>query len=206
MWETAELPNQSEQAPRKITDHPDVGRISLECDVLTVADDDLSMTMTPPNPPPGREEARPRDRLGHPNPRRAALTRITARLFDLRSAGGGSRQRSDAVPAERPGHGARDHVGGQAADRWGMCATRWSPSSRARRRAVVSCTSGPRRLHDMLHFRSRGRVDDGEFLLRRPPELISTMSDSVMSTILSGNRPSSWARAGAAEPARARRT
>jgi len=45
LWETAELPDPRDQSRRKIIDHPDVGRITLDCDVLTVAGDDLRITV-----------------------------------------------------------------------------------------------------------------------------------------------------------------
>lgn len=45
LWESAELPDAREQSRRKTIDHPDVGRITLDCDVLTVAGDDLHITV-----------------------------------------------------------------------------------------------------------------------------------------------------------------
>jgi transcriptional regulator with XRE-family HTH domain len=45
LWETAELPDPREQSRHKIIDHPDVGRITLDCDVLIVAGDDLRITV-----------------------------------------------------------------------------------------------------------------------------------------------------------------
>jgi transcriptional regulator with XRE-family HTH domain len=45
LWENAELPDPREQSRHKIIDHPDVGRINLDCDVLTVAGDDLHITV-----------------------------------------------------------------------------------------------------------------------------------------------------------------
>jgi len=45
LWETAELPDPRNQSRRKIIDHPDVGVITLDCDVLTVAGDDLHITV-----------------------------------------------------------------------------------------------------------------------------------------------------------------
>ena len=45
LWETAELPDSRGQSRRKVIDHPDVGRITLDCDVLTVAGDDLRITV-----------------------------------------------------------------------------------------------------------------------------------------------------------------
>ena len=44
LWETAEL-DAGEQSHRKIIEHPDVGPIALDCDVLTVARDDLHITV-----------------------------------------------------------------------------------------------------------------------------------------------------------------
>ena len=44
LWDTAEL-DAGEQSHRKTIDHPDVGRITLDCDVLTVARDDLHITV-----------------------------------------------------------------------------------------------------------------------------------------------------------------
>ena len=45
LWETAELPDSRGQSRRKVIDHPDVGLITLDCDVLTVAGDDLRVTV-----------------------------------------------------------------------------------------------------------------------------------------------------------------
>lgn len=45
LWATAEVPDAREQGRRKIIDHPDVGRITLDCDVLIVAADDLRITV-----------------------------------------------------------------------------------------------------------------------------------------------------------------
>jgi hypothetical protein len=45
LWETAELPDPREQSRHKIIDHPDVGRITLDCDVLIVAGDDVRITV-----------------------------------------------------------------------------------------------------------------------------------------------------------------
>ncbi len=45
LWETAELPDKPEQSRRKIIEHPDVGHITLDCDVLTVAGDDLRISV-----------------------------------------------------------------------------------------------------------------------------------------------------------------
>jgi transcriptional regulator with XRE-family HTH domain len=55
LWETAELPDPREQSRRKIIDHPDVGRITLDCDVLTVTGDDLHITVYTAEP--GSEDA-----------------------------------------------------------------------------------------------------------------------------------------------------
>ena len=55
LWETAELPDAREQSRRKIVDHPDVGRITLDCDVLIVANDDLRITVYTAEP--GSEDA-----------------------------------------------------------------------------------------------------------------------------------------------------
>ena len=55
LWETAELPDPSEQSRHKIIDHPDVGRITLDCDVLIVAGDDLRITVYTAEP--GSEDA-----------------------------------------------------------------------------------------------------------------------------------------------------
>ena len=45
LWQTAELPESREQSRHKIIDHPEVGRITLDCDVLIVAGDDLRITV-----------------------------------------------------------------------------------------------------------------------------------------------------------------
>lgn len=45
LWETAELPDSREHSRRKVIDHPDIGPITLDCDVLTVAGDDLRVTV-----------------------------------------------------------------------------------------------------------------------------------------------------------------
>jgi transcriptional regulator with XRE-family HTH domain len=55
LWETAELPDPREQSRHKIIDHPDVGRIMLDCDVLTVTGDDLHITVYTAEP--GSEDA-----------------------------------------------------------------------------------------------------------------------------------------------------
>lgn len=41
LWQTAETPEYQDRSRRKIIDHPEVGRISVDCDVLIVAGDDL---------------------------------------------------------------------------------------------------------------------------------------------------------------------
>ena len=55
LWETAELPDPREQSRHKIIDHPDVGPITLDCDVLIVAGDDLRITVYTAEP--GSEDA-----------------------------------------------------------------------------------------------------------------------------------------------------
>ncbi len=45
LWETAELPDSRGRSRRKVIDHPDVGPINLDCDVLTVAGDDRRVTV-----------------------------------------------------------------------------------------------------------------------------------------------------------------
>ncbi len=55
LWDTAELPNPRESSRHKIIDHPDVGRIGLDCDVLFVAGDDISITVYTAEP--GTEDA-----------------------------------------------------------------------------------------------------------------------------------------------------
>lgn len=45
LWASAEMPDPREQSRRKIIDHPDVGRITLDCDVLLVPGDDLRITV-----------------------------------------------------------------------------------------------------------------------------------------------------------------
>jgi len=69
LWEKAELPDPRQQSRHKIIDHPDVGRIALDCDVLIVAGDDLRITVYTAEPGSGRREARPRDRPRHSGPR-----------------------------------------------------------------------------------------------------------------------------------------
>lgn len=41
LWSTAEVPPHQDRSRRKIVEHPDVGRIVVDCDVLVVAGDDL---------------------------------------------------------------------------------------------------------------------------------------------------------------------
>lgn len=41
LWQTAEIPQYQDRSRHKIIDHPAVGRISVDCDVLIVAGDDL---------------------------------------------------------------------------------------------------------------------------------------------------------------------
>ncbi len=55
LWETAELPDTREQSRHKIIDHPDVGLVTLDCDVLIVATDDLRITVYTAEP--GSEDA-----------------------------------------------------------------------------------------------------------------------------------------------------
>ena len=55
LWETAELPDARERSRHKVIDHPDVGRISLDCDVLAVAGDDVYITVYTAEP--GSEDA-----------------------------------------------------------------------------------------------------------------------------------------------------
>jgi transcriptional regulator with XRE-family HTH domain len=55
LWETAELPDSREQSRHKIIDHPGVGRITLDCDVLIVAADDVRITVYTAEP--GSEDA-----------------------------------------------------------------------------------------------------------------------------------------------------
>jgi transcriptional regulator with XRE-family HTH domain len=45
LWQTAELPDSRERSRRKVIEHPDVGRITLDCDVLIVAGDDVRITV-----------------------------------------------------------------------------------------------------------------------------------------------------------------
>jgi transcriptional regulator with XRE-family HTH domain len=55
LWETAELPDPRDQSRHKIIDHPDVGRITVDCDVLLVAGDDVRITVYTAEP--GTEDA-----------------------------------------------------------------------------------------------------------------------------------------------------
>ncbi|WP_394940341.1 helix-turn-helix transcriptional regulator [Psychromicrobium sp. YIM B11713] len=43
LWESGEVPNRENTSKHKIIEHPAVGRITLDCDVLFVATDDLRM-------------------------------------------------------------------------------------------------------------------------------------------------------------------
>ncbi|MFF5076141.1 helix-turn-helix transcriptional regulator [Actinoplanes sp. NPDC000266] len=45
LWTSAEPVEITEFSRRKIVDHPDVGRLTLDCDTLTVAGDDLRITV-----------------------------------------------------------------------------------------------------------------------------------------------------------------
>ena len=45
LWETAELPNAGDQTRQKVIDHPAVGCITLDCDILTVAGTDQHITV-----------------------------------------------------------------------------------------------------------------------------------------------------------------
>jgi transcriptional regulator with XRE-family HTH domain len=55
LWETAELPDPREQSRHKTIDHPEVGLITLDCDGLVVAGDDLRITVYTAEP--GTEDA-----------------------------------------------------------------------------------------------------------------------------------------------------
>jgi transcriptional regulator with XRE-family HTH domain len=55
LWDTAELPDPRQQSRHKIIDHPDVGPITLDCDVLIVAGDDVRITVYTAEP--GSEDA-----------------------------------------------------------------------------------------------------------------------------------------------------
>ena len=54
MWD-AEAPPLSDQSKHKVVDHPAVGRITLDCDTLVVALDDLRITVYTAEP--GTEDA-----------------------------------------------------------------------------------------------------------------------------------------------------
>jgi transcriptional regulator with XRE-family HTH domain len=45
LWESAEMPSRHDQSRHKIIDHPGVGHITLDCDTLIVAGDDLRITV-----------------------------------------------------------------------------------------------------------------------------------------------------------------
>ena len=45
LWQSAEFGDAAERSRHKIIDHPDVGRIVLDCDTLIVAGDDLRITV-----------------------------------------------------------------------------------------------------------------------------------------------------------------
>jgi transcriptional regulator with XRE-family HTH domain len=45
LWESAEAGSPQEQGRHKLVDHPDVGRLELDCDTLIVAQDDLRITV-----------------------------------------------------------------------------------------------------------------------------------------------------------------
>lgn len=55
LWESSEAGFPQEQARHKIIDHPDVGRIALDCDTLIVAGDDLRIMVYTAEP--GTEDA-----------------------------------------------------------------------------------------------------------------------------------------------------
>ncbi|NGX10407.1 helix-turn-helix domain-containing protein [Mycobacteroides franklinii] len=55
LWESGDLTIQHEPGRRKTIDHPDVGHITLDCDVLIVASDDLRIMMYTAEP--GTEDA-----------------------------------------------------------------------------------------------------------------------------------------------------
>jgi len=55
LWPIAELPDAREQSRHKTIDHPDVGLITLDCDVLLVANDDLRITVY--SAQPGSQDA-----------------------------------------------------------------------------------------------------------------------------------------------------
>jgi hypothetical protein len=45
LWESGEVGSPQDQSRHKIIDHPDVGLITLDCDALIVAGDDLRITV-----------------------------------------------------------------------------------------------------------------------------------------------------------------
>ncbi|GAB3055351.1 helix-turn-helix transcriptional regulator [Intrasporangium mesophilum] len=55
LWESAAPPAPAEMSRRKVVDHPAVGRITLDCDTLIVAMDDLRVTVYTAEP--GTEDA-----------------------------------------------------------------------------------------------------------------------------------------------------
>jgi transcriptional regulator with XRE-family HTH domain len=55
LWESGEVGSQQDQSRHKIIDHPDVGLIALDCDVLIVAGDDLRIMVYTAEP--GTEDA-----------------------------------------------------------------------------------------------------------------------------------------------------
>jgi transcriptional regulator with XRE-family HTH domain len=55
LWESSELGSLEDQARHKIIDHPEVGRIALDCDTLVVAGDDLRIMVYTAEP--GTEDA-----------------------------------------------------------------------------------------------------------------------------------------------------
>ena len=55
LWESGEVGSPQDQSRHKIIDHPDVGRIALDCDTLIVAGDDLRIMVYTAEP--GTEDA-----------------------------------------------------------------------------------------------------------------------------------------------------
>jgi transcriptional regulator with XRE-family HTH domain len=55
LWESGEVGSPQDRSRHKIIDHPDVGLIALDCDALTVAGDDLRITVYTAEP--GTEDA-----------------------------------------------------------------------------------------------------------------------------------------------------
>jgi hypothetical protein len=55
LWESGEVGSPQDQSRHKIIDHPDVGLITLDCDALIVAGDDLRITVYTAEP--GTEDA-----------------------------------------------------------------------------------------------------------------------------------------------------